>query len=122
MPETPVPIISTGFGWTAAGAWLTAVTALIGLVTLIVRQVGPWKKQTTDADEKLRSDLMGRCDGLEKQVDALRTELTAHHDRCDRIIAEIRAQHALEMHDLRERHLVDLANALTRKIEKEAGL
>lgn len=112
----PDPIsVNAGFGWTAAGAW----GAFLTLLGLLIKQIAPWKKLTTDADESLRKDMMARVDSLEKQVDVLRAELIAHHDRCDKIIAEIRSQHALEMHDLRNQHLLELANALGRKMSEE---
>lgn len=111
--------VNAGFGWTAAGAWLTALSVLGGIVTLIIRNIGPWKKQTTEAEERLRSEMWARIDSLESQVSTLRAELTAHHERCDKIIAEIRAQHGREMHELREQHLVDLAGALQRKMNSE---
>lgn len=120
MPDlTPIPIVATGFSWTAIGAVGTFITLLGGVITLIIKQVGPWRRQTTEAEEALRKEMSARIDGLEKQVDALRAELIAHHDRCDKIIAEIRGQHALEMHDLRSQHLVELAGALGRKIDRE---
>lgn len=120
MPDiAPIPIVATGFSWTAFGAVGTFITVLGGLITLIIKQIGPWRRQTTEAEEKLRKEMSARIDGLEKQVDTLRAELIAHHDRCDKIIAEIRSQHALEMHDLRERHLVELASALGRKMADE---
>lgn len=118
MPDTPIHV-TAGFGWTAAGAWATAISVVAGLLTLVIKQIGPWRKQTTDAEAKLREEMSVRVDSLEKQVDALRAELLASHDRCEKIISEMRSQHALEMQSLRERHLLDLANALTRRIEEE---
>lgn len=62
MPE---PIhVSAGFGWTAAGAWAAAAM----LLGIIVRQVNPWRKIRIEADEKLREDLLGRVDALEKTL------------------------------------------------------
>jgi hypothetical protein len=58
----PIPVETHGFGWTAAGAW-TAALALIGM---IVRQVGPWRKISIDAEERLRADLLGRVEKLER--------------------------------------------------------
>jgi outer membrane murein-binding lipoprotein Lpp len=123
MPDlTPVAeavVQTTNGGSIRAGVWTTAVVAVIGLFGLIIKQIGPWRKQTTDAEGLLREKLSARVDGLEKQVDALRAELLAQAARSEKIIADIRAQHALEMQQTRERHLLDLASALSRKIDGE---
>lgn len=119
MPEITPISVNAGFGWTAAGAWLTALSVLGGIITLIIKNIGPWRLQTTKAEESLRKEMSARIDGLESQVDLLRAELIAHHERCEKIIAEIRAQHNREMHELREQHLVDLAGALQRKMNSE---
>lgn len=69
MPDpTPVPIVAHGFSWTAAGAWGTFLTVAGTIFTLIIKQVGPWRKQRDDAEDKLRSDLITRIDNLEKQI------------------------------------------------------
>lgn len=119
-PAVEAVVNTTNGGSIRAGVWTGVVVAALGLVTLIIKQVGPWKKQTTEADEELRTHMMARVVSLESQVDALRAELLANHDRCDRIISEMRSQHALEMQALRERHLLDLANALGRRIDEDA--
>lgn len=118
-PAAKALVETTNGGSIRAASWVTASAAVIGLLTLIIKQIGPWKKQTTEADEKLRTDMMGRVASLEAQVDALRAELIANHDRCEKIIGEIRSQHAIEMQALRERHLLDLANALSRRMEED---
>lgn len=118
-PAAKAIVDTTNGGSIRAATWVTAVSVVAGLLTLLIKQVGPWKKQTTEADEKLRSDMMVRVASLEAQVDALRAELIQHHDRYDKIISDIRAQHALEMHSLREQHLLDLAKALGRRIDEE---
>lgn len=65
MPDiSPIPV-TAGFGWTAGGAW----ASFLVLVGIIVRQVGPWRKQSIDADEKLRDDLMTRVEKLEKTLE-----------------------------------------------------
>lgn len=99
-----------GYGiWTLVA--LAVVTAIKGWPAL--------KKLQNESDGSLRADLLARISGLEKQVDGLRAEITASHDRCDKIIAEIRAQHALEMHETRERHLLELGNLIERKSRKD---
>lgn len=57
--------VSTGFGWTAAGAWAAA----LGILGLLIRQIGPWRKQTTEAEQKLREDLLKRVERLERTLD-----------------------------------------------------
>lgn len=118
-PAVEAVVQTTNGGSIRAASWVTAVSVVVGLLTLIIKQVGPWKKQTTEADEKLRTDMMARVSSLETQVDALRAELNLSHSRYDKMINDIRAQHALEMHALREQHLLDLAKALGRRTEEE---
>lgn len=118
-PAVEAVVQTTNGGSIRAASWVTAVSVVVGLLTLIIKQVGPWKKQTTEADEKLRTDMMARVSSLETQVDALRAELNLSHSRYDKIINDIRAQHALEMHALREQHLLDLAKALGRRTEED---
>lgn len=100
----------------AYGIWtlvaLAIVTALKGWPAL--------KKLQVESDGSLRADLLARISTLESQVDGLRAEQAAAHGRCDAIIAEMRRQHALEMHDLREQHLLELGRLLGRKMDGEA--
>ena len=90
MPDTtPVPIVAHGFSWTAAGAWAT----FLALLGVIVRQVGPWRKQRDDAEDKLRGDLLSRIEKLEKQneeKDREREQERARHE----------AERALDRHRL----------------------
>jgi hypothetical protein len=65
MPDMAAIPVNAGFGWTAAGAWGT----FLGVIALIIRQVGPWKRQTTEADERLRKDLLERVEKLERTLD-----------------------------------------------------
>jgi uncharacterized membrane protein YhiD involved in acid resistance len=65
---TPIAVQAHGFSWTAAGAWATFLV-LLSALGLLVRMIGPWKKQTTDAEDKLRGDLMARVDKLEKALE-----------------------------------------------------
>jgi hypothetical protein len=61
-----MPVI-TGWslGWTSAGVWIAAF-ALMGI---LIRQVVPWKKLTTDAEAKLRDMLIERVTRLEQRLD-----------------------------------------------------
>jgi hypothetical protein len=90
---------------------LAIVTAIKGWPAL--------KRLQNESDGSLRSDLLGRIKALESQVDAMRAEHAAAHDRCDRIISEMRSQHALEMQELRERHLLELGRLVGRTIDGE---
>ena len=66
MPDqVPIAVSAQGFSWTAAGAWATFL-ALIGVV---IRQVGPWKKQHTEAEQRLRDDLLNRVEALEATLE-----------------------------------------------------
>lgn len=44
-------------GWLAG-----AVAAAIGLLGLLIRQIGPWRKQITDVEERLRTELRQELD------------------------------------------------------------
>jgi hypothetical protein len=61
----PVAVVAQGFGWTAAGAW----GSFLVLLGIIVRQIGPWRKQSIDAGQKLRDDLLRRVEKLERELD-----------------------------------------------------
>jgi hypothetical protein len=63
MPE---PIhVTTGFNWTAGGAW----TAVALIVVALARQINPWRKASIDAGERLRDDLLRRVEKLERELD-----------------------------------------------------
>lgn len=66
---TPEPVhVNAGFGWTAAGACLTALGVLGGVLTAWIRQIGPWRKIKLEGDERLRDDLLNRVENLENQL------------------------------------------------------
>lgn len=69
----PIPVETHGFSWTAGGAW----TAVILLLGIIVRQVGPWRKQSIDAEQRLRDDLLRRVEKLERTLDRERARHSA---------------------------------------------
>lgn len=58
--------------WLTGGAIVAAVLALAGVV---LRQIGPWRKQITDTEERLRTELMAE----------LQSERDARHDADSRI-------------------------------------
>jgi hypothetical protein len=45
---------SGGFNWTAAGILATVLT----LCGVIIRQIGPWRKQISELEERLRGELL----------------------------------------------------------------
>lgn len=55
---------------TVAGVWLAA----LGILGLLLRQVGPWRKQVSDAESDLRTELHAQLDELKKQVEKERLE------------------------------------------------
>lgn len=69
----PIPTVVQGFGWTAAGAW----GSFFALVVVIIRQLGPWRKQSIDAEQRLRDDLLRRVEKLERTLDRERTRHSA---------------------------------------------
>jgi hypothetical protein len=87
----PIPVVNQGFTWTAAGAWAT----FLALLGLIIRQVGPWRKQTTDASDKLIEQLAARLDKVEKQLAA---ERRMNFIQTARLEARHAAQRALDRH------------------------
>lgn len=91
MPDPTAIPVSTGFTWTAAGAWAT----FLALLGVIIRQVGPWRKQTTDATDNLIQRLSDRLDKVEKQL-ALERKL--HYISTARMEARHAAQRALDRH------------------------
>lgn len=74
MPDpAPIAVVSHGFSWTAAGAWGT----FLALLGVIIRMVGPWKRQTTEAEERLRRDLLDRVEKLETALERERARHSA---------------------------------------------
>lgn len=57
---------------TAAGV----VVAALSLLGLLIRQIGPWKKQTTDAEASFRAELLSREALLTRRVDWLERTIT----------------------------------------------
>jgi hypothetical protein len=54
-----------GFGWTAWGAFMV-------LLGIIVRQVGPWRKQSHDSEKEFRDGLIKRVEKLERTLEVER--------------------------------------------------
>lgn len=88
MVMAPIPV-SSGFGWTAAGAWATAITLGGGILTLIIRQIGPWRKQTTEAEQRLREELTTRVTKLEHRLERQQTRFEAERSLYRHTIANL---------------------------------
>lgn len=56
--------------WSSAG-WAVAFVAFI---SLLVRQVGPWRKQLSDAEDSIRVELHAQIDKLKEEMRAERLE------------------------------------------------
>lgn len=84
----PIPV-TQGFGWTAAGAWGTFLV----LVGFIVRQVLPWRKQSIDAAQKFRDELLHRIERLEDELEKSRKREISARRRHE-------AERALDRHRL----------------------
>lgn len=56
------------FTWGAAGAW----GSFLALLAIIIRQLGPWRKISIDAETEFRSDLIRRVTRLEKTLERQR--------------------------------------------------
>jgi len=68
---------------------------LLAILTLLIRQIGPWRKQTTEATDKLIDRLAKRVDKLEDQ---LQTERRMNFIETRRIEARHNAQMSLYRH------------------------
>lgn len=56
------------FTWTSAGVW----GAFLALLGIIARQVGPWRKQSMDAEQTFRDGLLKRVEVLEAKIESER--------------------------------------------------
>ena len=84
-----IPVIQQGFGWTAAGAW----GSFLVLIGIIIRQIGPWRKQSIDAAQTFRDELLHRIEKLEADLEASRNREAAARARHE-------AERALDRHRL----------------------
>lgn len=69
--------------WTAP-AWLMNSAAAIGilsLVALVIRMIGPWRKQITETEERMRTELRAERARCEKELRIVR-----HRERGSRQI------------------------------------
>lgn len=61
-------MLSVQSPWTAGGVLVIAFSML----GLLIRQIGPWKKQVSEAEDHIRSDLIRRVERLERTLDSER--------------------------------------------------
>lgn len=54
--------------WTLAGIWVAALS----FFGILIRQIGPWKKQSDDAQAHFRDDLIRRLEKVERTLESER--------------------------------------------------
>lgn len=106
MPDMPVPDpeaikVATGFTWTSFFTGISGAS-LLGILALVIRQIGPWRKQRDEAEEKLRTALTKRVRVLEKKIELK----DAKHE----------AERTLDRHKIR--NLVQCLDAVLLVLEK----
>jgi response regulator RpfG family c-di-GMP phosphodiesterase len=55
-------------GLMTAGVWVAALSFL----GILIRQIGPWKQQTAEVEQRLRDDLIRRLEKVERTLDSER--------------------------------------------------
>lgn len=65
MAPGPVP---DSFNWTATG-FLVAVLAFLGV---LIRQIGPWRRQISELEERLRAELLRERQRCEAELRVVR--------------------------------------------------
>jgi hypothetical protein len=93
----PIPVIPQGFGWTAAGAW----GSFLVLCGIIVRQIGPWRKQSIDAAQAFRDELLLRIESLEEKLEAsrIREGVTQRRHEAERALDRHRLNNVTQCFD-----------------------
>lgn len=61
MSPVQQPLVVTGI-WVAA----------LGIIGLLIRHIGPWRKQISEAEDHLRADLIRRVERLERTLESER--------------------------------------------------
>lgn len=93
--------------WAATG-W---VIALLGLVGIVLRSIGPWRKQISETEERLRNELAvalaeeRACHAADQAARAVeRTVLTGRVEKLEKLLTRERLRHnaerALDRHRL----------------------
>lgn len=89
---------------TAGFTWTSFFTggSFLALLALLIRQVGPWRKQASDEQQLLVSNLQATIDSLTKRLDKvegqLNTERKLHFIQNARMEARHAAQRSLDRH------------------------
>jgi regulator of replication initiation timing len=85
--------------WTVAGVWVAA----IGLIGILLRQIGPWRQQVSDTESTIRKE-------LHDQIEALKADIQRE-----------RLEHATEMRafNLERDELNDRLAIIERKFERQ---
>lgn len=87
--------VNTGFTWTSFFTGGTFILSFFGLITLIIKQIGPWNKQRTDATDKLIEQLTNRLDKVETGRE---NDRKLHAVQIAKLEARYTAQRALDRH------------------------
>jgi hypothetical protein len=107
-PAAEAIVQTTNGGSIRAATWVTAVSVVAGLLTLIIKQIGPWRKQTTDAQDKLIETLGARVDKLELDLqeqrrfyeDKIEKQAASYDQKMDKLQAENEATNRIARHEL----------------------
>lgn len=79
--------------WTAKGVWFLAAVVLVQLI----REAGPWRKQSIEAERDLRSSNADRITKLEARCDELSRQLLETTEKHHREIDELRQSYDLKL-------------------------
>lgn len=94
--------VNPGVTWTTATTGVSAV-GTIGVLGLFLRMVGPWRKQTTDAETKLREELMATNTRLEERITKMEVKFDRAERRHDTHLDIITQLHSAEIAAMRHR-------------------
>ena len=83
-PVEAIPIIQTGFSWTAAGAW----ASFFALLAVLVRTWPVLTRIRSERDGKIDDILIGRIDAADAEI----KELKADRAECERRTRSLQAQ------------------------------
>lgn len=123
MPDLPqmaeAVVQTTNGGSIRAGVWTTAVVAVLGFLTVIIKQIVPWRKTQIDGEQALRADYAKTLAEQAARIKILEDSREADRGHCDERIEKLeshmereRTQHETEMRLLRhalnnERQVID---------------
>lgn len=140
-----VPVTVHGFTWTSFFGAISGA-GVLGILALIIRHIGPWRKQRDEAEQNLRVALTKRVRLLEKKIelkdvkheaeraldrhkirnlvqclDAVLLVLEKAPDKTTEVVAEIRAMRERQIaEEIAEAATIRAAElAATAKLERE---